>query len=187
MSRFSTSELRLAGLHVVARKRIGDERGFLSRIFDAEDLLSVGWRRPVAQINHTRTSKTGTIRGMHFQYPPDAEMKLVSCIRGEIWDVAVDLRADSPTFLQWHAEVLSADNGKALLLPEGFAHGFQALTDDCELIYLHSAAYAPSNEGAVRYDDPRVGIDWPLPVTELSGRDRAHPLLLPTFTGIPTS
>jgi dTDP-4-dehydrorhamnose 3,5-epimerase len=187
MGRFTVSELPLGGLRLVTRARLGDSRGFLSRLFCAEELAGAGWRRPIAQINHTSTAKAGTIRGMHFQHPPHAEMKLVSCIRGEVWDVALDLRAGSPTFLQWHAEVLGSENGKALLIPEGFAHGFQALTDECELIYLHSAAYAPASEGAVRYDDPRAAIAWPRPATELSARDQAHPPLSPTFTGIPTT
>ena len=110
---------------------MGDARGFLSRLFCAEELRAAGWTGPIAQINHTHTARKGTVRGMHFQYPPHAEMKLVSCLRGEVWDVAVDIRAGSQTFLRWHAEILSADNGRALLIPQGFAHGFQALTRRC--------------------------------------------------------
>ena len=132
MSRFTIEHLPLQGLQRVTRQRLGDARGFLARLYCAEELARAGWRQPIAQINHTATAARGTVRGMHFQRPPHAEMKLVSCIRGEAWDVAVDLRADSETFLHWHAERLSAENGHALLIPEGFAHGFQTLSDDVE-------------------------------------------------------
>ena len=187
MGRFTVTELPLAGLRLVTRTILGDSRGFLSRVFCSEELAPAGWVKPIAQINHTYSASSGTVRGMHFQNPPHAEMKLVSCLRGEVWDVAVDLRAGSPTFLHWHAERLSRENGNALLIPEGFAHGFQALTDDCELLYLHSAPYTQSAEGAVRFDDPRLRIAWPRPVTEVSARDRSHPLLPPEFTGIRVS
>ncbi len=121
---------------------------------------------------------------MHFQRPPQAEMKLVSCVRGAVWDVAVDLRAGSPTLLHWHAVELSADNGHAMLIPEGFAHGFQALTDDVELIYCHSAPYSADAEGGLNPLDPRVAIVWPLAIAALSARDSAHALLPPSFEGL---
>jgi dTDP-4-dehydrorhamnose 3,5-epimerase len=167
----------LGGLQVIHRSQVGDHRGFLSRIFCANELAPAGWRKPIAQINHTLTQRQGTVRGMHFQRGIHAEMKLVSCLRGAIWDVAVDLRAGSPTFLRWHAEELSADNRRALLIPEGFAHGFQALTDDCELLYLHSTAYAPEAEAALNVRDARLAIAWPLPISQLSPRDANHPML----------
>lgn len=184
MSRLVTADFPLAGLKRITRQRLGDARGFLSRLFCAEELAVAGWQKPIVQINHTYTAIRGTVRGMHYQTPPHAEMKLVNCIRGEVFDVAVDLRAGSPTFLQWHAEILSADNGCALMIPEGFAHGFQTLTDDCEMLYLHSAAYAPDAEAGLRVDDPRLGVTWPLPIAELSARDREHPLLTPLFNGM---
>lgn len=184
MSRFIVSDLPLSGLKRVARQQLGDQRGFLSRLFCAEELAAAGWQKPIVQINHTFTARRGTVRGLHYQMQPHTEMKLVSCIRGEIWDVAVDLRANSATFLQWQAEILSADNKHALLIPEGFAHGFQALSDDCELLYLHTAAYAPQTEAGLRFDDPQVNITWPLSVTELSARDQAHPLLTTSFNGV---
>ena len=121
---------------------------------------------------------------MHFQLPPHAETKLVSCLRGEIFDVAVDLRKNSPTFLQCHGEVLSESNHRSLLIPEGFAHGFQALSDDCELIYLHTAAYEASAEGALNAIDQRLAIAWPMVITEISDRDRRHPMLAADFEGI---
>lgn len=184
MSRFTVANLSMPGLKLIERQRLGDARGFLSRLFCADELASAGWHKPIAQINHTRTALSGSIRGMHYQMPPHAEMKLVSCIRGEVWDVVVDLRVNSSTFLQWHSQTLSADNGHALLIPEGFAHGFQTITDDVEMLYLHSVAYNPTAEAALRFDDPRLGVPWPLAVTEISARDRAHALLSPAFEGI---
>ena len=156
MSRFILTDLPLHGLKLVERQRLGDARGFLSRLFCAEELAIAGWIKPVAQVNHTFTARRGTVRGMHFQRPPHAEMKLVSCIRGEVWDVAVDVRAGSPTFMRWHAERLSADNGRALLIPEGFAHGFQTLTDGVELLYCHSAAYAAEAEAGLSMIQPCI-------------------------------
>lgn len=184
MNRFTVMDLPLAGLKRVQRQRLGDNRGFLARLFCVEELAEAGWIQPIAQINHTFTAQQGTVRGLHFQRPPHAEMKLVSCIRGEVWDVAVDLRVGSPTFLHWHAERLSAENGCALLIPEGFAHGFQALTDDVELLYCHSAAYAAQAEGGLHPGDPRVGIAWPLAIAELSARDAGHELITADFEGV---
>ncbi len=184
MSRFTVTELPLAGLKLVARQRQVDSRGFLSRLFCAEELALAGWTVPVIQINHNCTATGGTVRGMHFQRPPHAEMKLVSCLRGEVWDVAVDVRTDSPTFLRWHAELLSADNGQALLIPEGFAHGFQALTDDAELLYCHSAAYSANAEASLNPLDPRLAIAWPLPIGELSDKDRSRPFVDQNFAGV---
>lgn len=184
MSRFTITDLPMAGLKRVQRQRLGDSRGFLARLFCADELAAAGWTQPIVQINHTFTAKQGTVRGMHFQRPPNAEMKLVSCIRGEVWDVAVDLRVGSPTFLHWHAERLSAENGCALLIPEGFAHGFQALTDDVELLYCHSAAYAAQAEGGLNPNDPRLGIAWPLAIAELSARDAGHALITADFEGV---
>lgn len=121
---------------------------------------------------------------MHFQLPPHAEMKLVSCMRGEVFDVAVDLRSNSPTFLKWHAEILTVDNHKTIVIPEGFAHGFQTLTTDCELLYLHTAAYMPNAEAGLNALDTTLGIDWPLAVTERSARDQAHPHITTEYTGL---
>lgn len=179
-----TNTLSLYGLKLVERQRVGDSRGFLSRLFCAQALAEAGWVKPIAQINHTHTVKKGTVRGMHFQRPPHSEMKLVTCLRGAIWDVAVDLRPDSPTFLKWQAEELSSSNSRALLIPEGFAHGFQTLTDDCEMLYCHSASYYRDAEGGLNAQDPRLSIKWPLPITEQSVRDMAHPFLTKDFTGV---
>ena len=184
MSRFSITDLPLAGLKLVERKRLGDSRGFLSRLFCAEELASAGWQKSIAQVNHTFTAKRGTVRGMHFQLPPHAEMKLVSCLRGRVWDVAVDLRGGSDTVLHWNAEELSADNQRALLIPEGFAHGFQALTDDVELLYCHSAAFLDEAQGGSNPRDLKLAIGWPLEITELSDADAHHPMINQKFAGL---
>lgn len=184
MTRFTVAELPLVGLRRVGRRRLQDARGFLSRLFCAEELLAAGWRENVAQVNHVRTNRSGTVRGMHYQNPPHAEKKLVSCIRGEVWDVAVDLRKGSATFLQWHAELLSADNGHALLIPEGFAHGVQTLSDDVELIYCHSVAYCATAEGKLNPLDPALAITWPAPISELSEQDASAPMVSGGFMGI---
>lgn len=184
MSGLDITELPLPGLKGVTRRLHGDARGFFTRLFDSDALAAAGFVAPVAQINHTFTAARGTVRGMHFQWPPHTECKLVSCIRGEVWDVAVDLRRNSPTFLRWHAERLSATNRRALLIPEGFAHGFQTLTDDCELVYAHSHPYVPAAEGGIRPDDSALAIEWPLPIVGLSTRDQAHPPLTGGFPGI---
>lgn len=184
MQRFDFTETALAGLKIVKRKPLGDNRGFLCRLFCAETFAAHGFSRSIAQINHTMTVKQGAVRGMHFQHPPHAEVKLVSCLSGVIFDVAVDLREGSPTFLQWHAEILSADNQASLLIPEGFGHGFQTLTNDCELIYLHSMPYNQAAEAAMNAIDPMLSIDWPQAITEMSERDRLHPMLNQEFKGI---
>jgi dTDP-4-dehydrorhamnose 3,5-epimerase len=184
MSRFTIGKTSIDGLHVIQRKPIGDERGYLERMFCSDELKSIIGERSIVQINHTLTAKAGTVRGMHFQHPPHAEMKLVSCLRGEVFDVAVDLRRDSPTFLQWHAEVLTEANHKTFVIPEGFAHGFQTLTDDCELLYLHTAAYAPDAEAGLNALDPRLAIAWPMPITERSPRDQQHAMPTSEFPGL---
>ena len=184
MSRFTVTDLPLAGLKLIERQRLGDSRGFLSRLFCTQELAAAAWHLPIAQINHTYTAQRGTVRGMHYQQPPHVEMKLVSCIQGEVWDVAVDLRAGSPTFLHWHAETLSAENNRAMLIPEGFAHGFQTMTDDVQLLYCHSAAHSPEAEAAFNAQDPRLAIQWPIVITELSIRDAQHPLMDEKFEGV---
>jgi dTDP-4-dehydrorhamnose 3,5-epimerase len=184
-SRFELEALGLQGLVAVRRQRMADDRGSLSRLFCANELAAAGWAWPVAQINHTVTLHRGAVRGFHFQRPPHAEAKLVSCLRGAVWDVAVDLRQGSPTFLQHRAIELSADNGHALLIPPGFAHGFQALHEGVELLYLHSAAHAPGFEDGLHPQDPVLAVAWPLEVTQLSLRDRSHPFMdLSAFEGI---
>lgn len=183
-SRFDLLDTALAGLQVVQRKPVGDQRGYLERLFCAEELQQLALGKPISQINHTFTASRGTVRGMHFQYPPYAEIKFVQCLRGAVFDVAVDVRSNSADFLCWHGELLSADNHKTLVIPEGFAHGFQTLTDDCEMLYFHTAAYQPSSESGLNPTDPRLAIRWPLAIAALSPRDADHPLLPTEFAGV---
>jgi dTDP-4-dehydrorhamnose 3,5-epimerase len=183
-NRFDFHPTPLEGLWIVQRKPINDQRGFFSRFFCAEEFQAACWEKPIAQINHTYTVKKGAVRGLHFQCPPYSEGKFVSCLRGEVYDVAVDIRKGSPTFLKWHGEILSAENQRSLLIPEGFAHGFQTLTENCELLYLHSEAFHPQAEGALSVTDPKIGIFWPVTITELSERDRNHPFINSDFEGL---
>lgn len=183
-SRFETMETPLRGLRLLQRRPLGDQRGYLERVFCATELQPLLAGRRVAQVNHTLTSTRGTVRGMHFQFPPFTETKFVSCLRGEVFDVAVDLRTGSETFLHWHAEILSGDNHRTLVIPDGFAHGFQTLTEDCEMLYLHTAEYRAEAEGGIDAFDPRVGVAWPLPLAERSMRDAGHAPLPDDFVGV---
>jgi dTDP-4-dehydrorhamnose 3,5-epimerase len=183
MSRLTVLDTPLTGLKEVVRQRMGDTRGTFSRIFCEAELQMAGWCRPIAQINQTVTMKAGAVRGLHYQNAPHAEMKLVSCLMGEVWDVAVDLRPSSATFLQWYGTHLSANNGRALLIPEGFAHGFQALCDEAQLLYCHSSAYVPASEAGLDALDRRLAIAWPLPITVRSSRDLGLPAVDSHFCG----
>ena len=184
MSRFTITDLPINCLSLIERQRLGDGRGFLSRLFCSEELFMAGWHKPIAQINFTHTSQSGTVRGMHYQNTSHAEMKLVTCLHGEVWDVAVDIREGSTTFLNWHAEILSAENNRALLIPEGFAHGFQALTDDVQLLYCHSSSYSPEAEIALNPKDAQLSIRWPIAITQISDRDARHPMIDFKFKGV---
>lgn len=184
LTRFEIEKTALKGVSIVRRKPVEDGRGMFARLFCDDEFLQFGLIDRVCQINQSLTRHRGTIRGLHFQHPPHAEAKFVTCLRGEVFDVAVDLRRNSPTFLQWHGEVLSEKNFAGLYIPPGFAHGFQTMSDDCELLYLHSVPYRPDAEGALNAFDPATAIDWPLPVTDMSDRDRGHALITPAFAGI---
>ena len=176
--------LAFSGAFVVELEPRGDERGWFARLFCAKELAEIGHAKPIVNVNHSFTQKKGTIRGMHFQYPPNCEVKIVKCLRGAIWDCIVDVRRDSPTFLQWVGVELTEDNHQMIYIPEGFAHGFQALTNDVEIIYFVSEFYASDNEGGLRFDDPELQIEWPVPPTIVSDRDRSHPLITDSFEGI---
>lgn len=178
MSRFTLTDLPIPGVRLVQRQALEDARGFFSRLFCAQELADAGWRGNVAQINHTLTREAGSVRGLHFQRSPHAEIKLISCLAGEVWDVVVDLRPLSPTYLKWHAEVLSAANRRALLVPEGVAHGFQTLSPDVQLLYLHSHPYTPEAEDGLNPVDDRLAIAWPKTISIMSERDRSHPMLV---------
>ncbi|WP_285404500.1 dTDP-4-dehydrorhamnose 3,5-epimerase family protein [Luteibacter sp. ME-Dv--P-043b] len=182
--RFTHVHEPIRGLHVLDRRRLGDDRGFLERLYDSDAAGQLLPFARIAQINRTMTALEGTVRGMHFQRQPYAEVKLVHCIRGSVFDVAVDLREGSPTYLHWHAEVLSADNGRCLRIPEGFAHGFQALEAGCELIYVHSQPYRQDAECGVWPLDPQLGIAWPRAIALMSDRDAQHGPIDATFQGV---
>lgn len=183
-ARFNFLPTPLAGLAVIERKPVEDSRGIFCRLFCAEEFNETGLTKPIMQINHSVTRVKGAVRGMHFQNSPHAETKIVSCLKGKLFDVAIDLRKNSPTFLCWHGEILSSENHKALCIPEGFAHGFQALEEDCELLYFHTDLYTPAAEGALNAVDPQLNIAWPLPIAELSERDRAHAFIDEDFAGV---
>lgn len=184
-SRVRLLATHIGGLSVLERLPVSDHRGELERLYCRESLAPAFRDAAIAQANRTLTRRAGTIRGLHYQRPPHAEDKLVSCLRGEVFDVAVDLRAGSPTFLRWHGEVLSPGNRRSLAIPRGFAHGFQALTDDCELLYLHTAAFSPGSEAGIDALDPAIGIRWPLPASDRSERDRSLPASGGGFAGVP--
>jgi len=177
-------QTKITGVSIIHSEPFNDERGFFNRIFCQKELEVIRPGITIAQINHSMTKQKGSIRGMHFQNPPYAEMKIVRCIKGSIFDVAVDLRKDSPTFLQWHGEVLSAENMKALIVPEGCAHGFQSLEDDIEMMYIHTQFYLKQAEGAVRYHDPKINIRWPLNYTMVSEKDLSYPFLTDSYEGV---
>jgi len=177
-----TAQLRrtpINGVFELYAQPFADHRGAFFNAFRAQELAFMGsWGdRGIAQVNLSRTEAVGTIRGLHRQAEPHSEAKLVRCLRGRVWDVAVDLRQDSPTYRHWHAVELSPAQGNALLIPEGCAHGFQVLEPSSELLYLHSGAWEPQAETGVRWDDPHLAVAWPLPVADLSDRDRNLPFL----------
>lgn len=174
----------LEGVKVIEATTLQDERGEFSRIFCEHELQIVLNKKTIKQINRSMTRKIGAVRGMHFQYAPYAEIKIVRCLKGRVFDVAVDLRKDSLTFLKWFGIELSPQKNIALVIPEGCAHGFQVLTEDSELLYLHTAPYTPLSEAAIRFDDPMIGIAWPTTPTDLSQRDLSHPYLNEVFKGI---
>lgn len=184
MGGLSVTELPLPGMFRVETPATGDERGRFARIFCQAALAPLRQGLVFTQVNLSGTSRRGTIRGLHYQLAPAAEAKMIRCLRGRVFDVAVDLRAGSPTFLRWHAIELDAGSDHQVFIPEGVAHGFQTLTDDVQLLYFHTADWRPDLERRVRYDDPRIGIPWPLPPACVSARDAQAPLLDASFAGV---
>jgi dTDP-4-dehydrorhamnose 3,5-epimerase len=174
----------LNDVFVVETTPFSDQRGSFARLYCESELAEITGMRRIVQINHSHTAAAGAVRGLHFQRAPYAETKFVRCLSGRVFDVAVDLRSGSPSFLQWHAEELSPANARMLVIPEGCAHGFQALEAGSELLYLHTAAYAPQAEAGVRFDDPRLAIRWPLPIGDVSQRDQTLPLLAEALRGV---
>jgi dTDP-4-dehydrorhamnose 3,5-epimerase len=173
----------LDGLWLAESELHEDSRGSFARIFCTEELKPACNNIDIAQINISKTTQVGTIRGMHFQHPPYTEVKMVRCIKGNVFDVAVDLREGSKTLLHWYGQELSAENLQMMIIPAGFAHGFQVLEENTELLYFHSNSYVPDCEGAIRFDEPRVNIKWPLSATNISKRDKQHAYLNNDFQG----
>ena len=171
------TELPLKGAFTIDLEKIEDGRGFFARYFCSEEFENQGLNISVTQMNTTLSKERGTIRGLHFQRPPKAEIKIVRCIRGSIWDVIVDIRESSPTYGKWYGAELNVNNRKMMYVPKGFAHGFQTIVDNVELLYLHSEFYSKEDEGGLLYNDKDVAIEWPLPVLVISKRDKSHPVL----------
>lgn len=167
---------KLKGLYIIEPEPRIDERGYLMRTFCKEELNKYGLQFTIVQVNQTLTKKKGTVRGMHFQTPQKAEDKIVQCLHGAIYDVAIDLRADSPTYGKWVAEELNEDNKKMFFIPKGFAHGFQSLTNNCEVQYFMSEFYSPEHASGVRWDDSIFNIKWPIKNLSLSEKDKNWPL-----------
>ena len=176
----------LQGACTIELDKRGDERGFFARLFCEKEFGAADLETRFVQINNSSSAKRGTLRGMHFQLPPAAEVKVVRCIKGSLYDVIVDLRPDSPTFKQWFGAELSAENRRMMYVPRGFAHGFITLADDTEAFYLVSAYYAPEQERGLRFDDPAINIQWPATPTEVSEKDKKWPALDAAFHGLDT-
>jgi dTDP-4-dehydrorhamnose 3,5-epimerase len=174
----------LPGSYIIEPVPFSDERGWFARTYCKNEFAQIGHEAEWVQLNHSFTRQKGTTRGMHYQLPPFSEIKLVRCIAGAVLDVIIDIRKDSAHFLQWVAVELSAANKKMMYIPAGFAHGFQALTDDCELLYHHSQFYTPGMEGGLHHADPKLNISWALPLTNISDRDAQHPFLDENFKGV---
>ncbi|PZO54444.1 MAG: dTDP-4-dehydrorhamnose 3,5-epimerase [Alphaproteobacteria bacterium] len=169
----------LAGAWLVEPEPARDTRGWFARTFCEREFGAHGLEKRFPQHSTSQNVQRGTLRGMHFQRPPHAEIKLVRCLKGAIWDVIIDLNPNSPTYRRWQGFELSAENMRQLYIPKGFAHGFQTLQDDCQVGYLISDFYAPNAAAGVRWDDPSFAIEWPMPVSEMSDKDKAWP----DFTG----
>ncbi|MGL3104509.1 dTDP-4-dehydrorhamnose 3,5-epimerase family protein [Bradyrhizobium sp. BR 1432] len=177
-------EADIIGIWITESTVHSDHRGTFHRLFCANEEQKIIGARRIVQINLSLTHSVGAVRGLHYQKPPMAEMKIVRCLRGRVFDVAVDLRKNSPTFLKWTAVELTPDNRRSFIIAEGCAHGFQILEENSEVLYLHTAFYSPPDEGSVRFDEPMVGVVWPLPPIDLSTRNSNHPLLDVDFEGL---
>ncbi len=171
--------LSLAGAYVIEMEQLADERGFFARAFCRREFEAHGLDPNVAQVNVSFNRRRGTLRGMHYQAAPHEEAKVVRCTQGAIWDVIVDLRPGSPTFRQWQGVELSSANRRSLYVPRGFAHGFQALADDAEVLYLMSEFYHPESARGVRWNDPAFGISWPIADPHMSPRDASYEKFVP--------
>lgn len=177
-------ETNLKGSYVISLNALTDARGGFARTFCKKEFKQIDHKKEFVQMNHSWNRNKGTVRGMHYQIPPFQEIKLIRCVRGSVLDVIVDLRKYSPTFLQHFAVELSAENKKMIYVPEDFAHGFQALEDDSELIYHHTEYYTPDADRGLLFNDPALNIKWPLPPVMVSEKDKSYKLIDNTFKGM---
>jgi dTDP-4-dehydrorhamnose 3,5-epimerase len=174
----------IPGAYLIKLTPFIDERGIFTRLFCKNELKQIGFDQDIKQINHSYNKQKGTLRGMHFQHAPYGEKTIIRCMQGSVYDVMVDMRQGSPTFLQYYGIELSPEAYNAVYIPQGCAHGFQTLADNCQLLYLHSEFYYKAGEGGIRYDDPIININWPLPPLNVSDKDMSFPLLNKNFQGI---
>jgi dTDP-4-dehydrorhamnose 3,5-epimerase len=178
------SETKLKGAFVIEPEPFTDERGLFARVYCAEEFKAIGHHKPFVQINHSVNTHKATFRGLHYQLPPFSEIKLIRCVAGKVFDVIVDIRKGSQTFLQHFTVELSAKNMKMLYVPEGFAHGFITLEDNTQLIYHHTSFYKPGFEAGIGYNDPRLEIKLPVEPLVITEKDKSYPLINSSFTGI---
>ena len=177
-------ETPLSGAYVIELEPFRDERGLFARTFCKREFAQINHNKEFVQFNHSQTAQKGTLRGMHYQIPPSAEIKLIRCIRGSVFDVIIDIRENSPTFLKYFGVTLSENNMKMIYVPEGFAHGFQTLEDNAQMIYYHTNYYTPENERGLNYKDPALKIDWPLTPLNITPKDKKHSFIDTNFKGI---
>ena len=176
--------LNILGAYLIKLTPFTDERGAYTRLFCQDEFKQIGFDKSIVQVNHSHNIQKGTLRGMHFQHSPHAEVKIIRCLQGKVYDVMVDLRENSPTFLKYFTVELSVAAYNAVYIPEGCAHGFQTLENDCQLLYFHTRFYNKASEGGIRYDDPMINIEWPLPPQNITDKDMAYPFLNHSFKGI---
>ena len=186
MNRFKINKTSFPDLFFVDLKPLKDNRGHFKRLYCNDELINIMGNKPISQINYTFTKTKGTVRGLHYQTKPFSEKKIITCIKGEVYDVAVDLRKNSPTFLKHFSNILSEKNNKMIAVPEGFAHGFQTLKDNCEMMYFHSKPFNSKSERGINSLDPMLNIKWPLNFKQISDKDKNYSLLKIDFRGIQT-
>ena len=184
MSEFIIRSTAIDGLAIIERQPAHDDRGFFERLYCHHDLDQFLRGKKIRQINRSLTKHKGTVRGLHYQHPPYAEDKIITCVKGKVWDVAVDVRRGSPTFLKHHAITLTDSNHLTYFIPAGFAHGFQALSEECEMLYLHTADFNAESSRALNAVDPALDIDWPTTITKRSMNDSSLEMLTEEFTGV---
>jgi dTDP-4-dehydrorhamnose 3,5-epimerase len=178
------TEIPLKGAYIIETEPFRDKRGLFARTYCKREFQEIGHNKDFVQFNHSATTQKGTLRGMHYQVPPSAEIKLIRCVSGKVYDVIVDIRFQSPTFLRCYGVELDEENMRMIYVPEGFAHGFQTLEDNTQLIYHHTQYYDPANERGIRYNDPSIAIEWPLEPVNVTDKDKSYPLIDNNFKGI---